>query len=112
MVMFSFLHIPLFLTLLAFLSSRFLIAFQVLEKLDHDPACFTQGLLYHGKYLYESCGLNRESMVKKIDYSTGKVIAKRVLDDEIFAEGNVMFNLLKTFVFKHTNLLLFSVLQI
>jgi len=61
--------------------------FQVLEKLDHDAECFTQGLLYQGKYLYESCGLNRESIVKKIDYTTGKVIAKRKLDDDIFAEG-------------------------
>lgn len=74
------------------LCADFSTSFQVIKKLDHDNSCFTQGLLYHGQYLYESCGLNRESVVKKIDHTTGKVIAERILSDDIFAEGNLMLS--------------------
>jgi glutaminyl-peptide cyclotransferase len=63
-------------------------SFEIEKRVDHDKNCFTQGLVYHNNYLYESCGLNRESMVKKID-ETGTVIATLKLDNEVFAEGNL-----------------------
>ena len=46
-----------------------------------------QGLVYHGDFLYESCGLNRRSIVKKIDQTTNKVMATYKFTDDIFAEG-------------------------
>lgn len=58
----------------------------ILRTLPHDPASFTQGLLYYDGYLYESTGLYSASTLQKIDAMAGKVAQKIPLPG-VFAEG-------------------------
>ena len=53
----------------------------------HDTSSYTQGLEFHGGYLYESDGLTGESSIRKTDPATGKVLQMTKVRDELFAEG-------------------------
>jgi glutamine cyclotransferase len=46
----------------------------VIGDYPHDPAAFTQGLLYHGGYLYEGTGLRGLSSVRRVSLQTGSVV--------------------------------------
>ncbi len=59
----------------------------IINIFPHDPESFTQGLVYHQDYLYESTGLNGKSYLKKIEIKSGKVIKKVKLSDKYFGEG-------------------------
>lgn len=59
---------------------------KILNTLPHHSASFTQGLLYHDGYLYESTGLYGASTLQKIDAATGDVL-KTVPVPGVFAEG-------------------------
>ena len=61
--------------------------FVVLNKYDHDPSAFTQGLVMHDGYLWESTGRYGESTMRKTDLKTGEVLASLSLDDKMFGEG-------------------------
>lgn len=61
--------------------------YQVIRSYPHDPAAFTQGLLYVDGHLYESTGLNRRSSIRMIDLSTGRVLQKYNLPADQFGEG-------------------------
>jgi glutamine cyclotransferase len=65
--------------------------YQVMGKYPHDPQAFTQGLIYHGGYLYESTGLQEKSSLRKVELSTGKVLKKVDLDTKYFGEGLTIF---------------------
>jgi len=56
-------------------------------KTPHDPKAFTQGLQWHGGFLYEGTGLYGESTLRKVDASTGKVLKQHSLDRKYFGEG-------------------------
>ncbi|MEN6373670.1 MAG: glutaminyl-peptide cyclotransferase [Smithella sp.] len=60
---------------------------KVINIFPHDPESFTQGLVYHRGYLYESTGLNGKSALKKIELNSGKVIKRVELGKEYFGEG-------------------------
>lgn len=62
-------------------------AVSVLAKYPHDPASFTQGLLYADGVLYESAGLYRQSTLRKLELETGAVLLEERLDEQYFAEG-------------------------
>jgi glutaminyl-peptide cyclotransferase len=47
---------------------------EVLNTYPHDPNAFTQGLLWHEGFLYESTGQEGESSVRKVDVTTGEVV--------------------------------------
>ncbi len=47
---------------------------EVLAAYPHDPAAFTQGLLWHGGYLYESIGRYGHSALRQVDLESGEVI--------------------------------------
>lgn len=53
----------------------------------HDPDCYTQGLEFSGKRLFESGGLYGESTVREVDPATGAVLRKRPMAKYVFAEG-------------------------
>jgi len=57
------------------------------EPLPHDPQAFTQGLLVHDSFFYESTGLVGKSDLRKVEMLTGKVLAQSPLDPQFFAEG-------------------------
>ncbi|HDP94340.1 MAG TPA: glutaminyl-peptide cyclotransferase [Candidatus Aminicenantes bacterium] len=61
--------------------------FKVILTLPHDPQAFTQGLLYHDDHLYESTGQYGRSELRKVEWSTGKVVQAYSLANNLFAEG-------------------------
>ncbi|KAF3432934.1 hypothetical protein FNV43_RR24036 [Rhamnella rubrinervis] len=61
---------------------------EVVNEFPHDPAAFTQGLLYDGNgILFESTGLYGQSSVRKVALRTGKVEVLQKMDDSDFGEG-------------------------
>ncbi len=60
---------------------------RVVSHFNHDTRAFTQGLVYHDGYLYESTGLYGESGLFKKEISTGKIIKAIRLDPNYFGEG-------------------------
>ena len=65
---------------------------KVVNKFPHDPNAYTQGLLYHKGYLYESTGLVGSSSLRKVELKTGKVVKQIDVSGGIFAEGIEIFN--------------------
>lgn len=63
------------------------LAAQSVAVLPHDPAAFTQGLLFHDGVFYESTGLYGQSSLRRVDPASGRVLAKRTLPAKVFAEG-------------------------
>ncbi len=61
--------------------------YRIVNEYPHDPYAYTQGLTYHGGYLYEGTGLNRESTLRKVDIETGDVVKIHHLDNQYFGEG-------------------------
>ena len=61
--------------------------YEVVREYPHDPAAFTQGLLYRDGYLFESTGLHGESSLRKVELDTGRVVQTRDIDSDYFAEG-------------------------
>lgn len=66
--------------------------YEIVNKYKHDSEAFTQGLVYHDGFLYESTGHEGESTLRKVELESGKVLQKYDLADEIFAEGMTIFN--------------------
>ncbi len=61
--------------------------YEVVNRYPHDPAAFTQGLLYDGGVLYEGTGLNGESGLRRVELETGRVLDRRDIGPEFFGEG-------------------------
>ncbi|GAB7081992.1 glutaminyl-peptide cyclotransferase [Megalodesulfovibrio paquesii] len=60
---------------------------EILASFPHDPEAFTQGLLFHDGIFYESTGLYGRSRLRKVEPSSGRVLAERSLEHRYFAEG-------------------------
>jgi len=60
---------------------------EVLARYPHDPEAFTQGLLWHDGHLYESTGQVGQSQIRKVDPTTGDVLAARDIPADQFGEG-------------------------
>jgi glutaminyl-peptide cyclotransferase len=63
----------------------------VVQKYPHDPKAFTEGLLYHDGFLYESTGRNGQSNIRKVVLRTGAVVQEKALDPGYFGEGIVVW---------------------
>jgi len=63
------------------------LTYSKLQTFTHDPDAYTQGLIFHEGFLYESTGTKGESTLRKVDISTGKVVRQLELGDEYFGEG-------------------------
>ena len=61
--------------------------YRVVHEYPHDPNAFTQGLFFHGGFLYESTGLRGESTLRRVDLETGEVLEQRGLLPRFFGEG-------------------------
>ena len=66
--------------------------FRVVNTYPHDPAAYTQGLLYRDGFLFESTGLNGQSTLRKVKLETGEVLQQHRLGKEFFAEGLAEWN--------------------
>lgn len=53
----------------------------------HDPAAFTQGLLWHGGRLFESTGQFGASSLREVEIESGRVLRSVMLPPEEFGEG-------------------------
>jgi glutaminyl-peptide cyclotransferase len=62
-------------------------AARIVHIYPHDSSAFTQGLLYHQGFFYESTGLNGRSSVRKVVPETGEVVQMFDLPGEYFGEG-------------------------
>lgn len=60
---------------------------EILEVYPHDASAYTQGLLLHEGYFYESTGLRGQSTLRKVEPETGEVLQQIPIDDIYFAEG-------------------------
>lgn len=61
--------------------------YDIVKVYRHDPRAFTQGLLFHNGFLYESTGQYGASTLRKVEIETGKVLQKYDVPREFFAEG-------------------------
>ncbi len=69
--------------------------YRIVNVFPHDPAAFTQGLVYHGGFLYESTGggvqlTSRPSVpssLRKVEIETGRVLREHTLEPRFFGEG-------------------------
>lgn len=63
------------------------LALEVVETRPHDPAAFTQGLLWHDGRVYESTGQYGASTLREVDAETGAVLRSAPVPEAYFAEG-------------------------
>ncbi len=60
---------------------------RIVASYPHDPAAFTQGLVWHQGRLLESTGLYGESSVRRVDLASGQVEHEVALPGHLFGEG-------------------------
>jgi glutaminyl-peptide cyclotransferase len=63
--------------------------YQVVGNYSHDAACYTQGLVIHGGFIYESCGQYGRSTLRKYDKVTRNELLRYEFDKKVFVEGIV-----------------------
>ncbi len=66
--------------------------YAIIRAYPHDPAAFTQGLVYADGVLYESTGLYGRSSLRRVALETGEVLQQRDLPAEYFGEGLALFD--------------------
>ncbi len=62
-------------------------SYAVVHTWPHDPAAFTQGLVFLDGDFLESTGLNGASTLREVELETGRVLRKVSVPPEYFAEG-------------------------
>jgi glutaminyl-peptide cyclotransferase len=62
-------------------------SFEVTGRFPHDPAAYTQGLVWANGVLFESTGLYGQSQLRRVDLRSGRVLASRALAANRFGEG-------------------------
>ena len=60
---------------------------EILATYPHDTGAFTQGLLYHDGFLYESTGRYGHSRLRQVEPESGGVVRETRLSHTLFAEG-------------------------
>lgn len=60
---------------------------EVIHSYPHDRSGFTQGLLWHDGFLWESTGQYGVSELRKVELDTGKVVQRAPVGPGYFAEG-------------------------
>jgi glutaminyl-peptide cyclotransferase len=63
----------------------------IVKSYPHDPQAFTEGLLFHQGFLYESTGQEGQSDIRKVELETGRVVLQRKIDKKYFGEGIVIW---------------------
>ncbi len=60
---------------------------EVVQAFPHDPAAFTQGLIWSDGALYEGTGQYGKSSLRRVDLQSGRVELAVPTDPKIFGEG-------------------------
>jgi len=63
------------------------IQYEIAATFSHDPTAYTQGLLFHEGFLFESTGRWGSSALRKVDAQSGEVVATTTVDSVYFGEG-------------------------
>jgi glutaminyl-peptide cyclotransferase len=66
--------------------------YEIVNTFKHDPKAFTQGLVFHNGFFYESTGEYGDSSLRKVEIESGKVLQKKDLSEDYFAEGMTIMN--------------------
>lgn len=61
--------------------------YKKLKTYEHDSKAYTQGLIWHNGFLYESTGLKGYSTLRKVDLKTGAILQNHTIQDDYFCEG-------------------------
>lgn len=67
-------------------------SYRTVAVYPHDPAAFTQGLVYAQGVLYESTGRYGATTLRKVDLESSEVLQIRTLPDLYFGEGLTLFD--------------------
>lgn len=67
-------------------------AARILASYPHDTGAFTEGLLIDHGTLYESTGREGQSDIRRVDLTTGRVLARVALPPALFGEGIVAWH--------------------
>jgi len=67
-----------------------LYGYRVINKFPHDQTAYTQGLIYHNNYFYESTGVEGRSTLRKVEPRTGEPVKVHNVESKFFAEGLTM----------------------
>jgi len=67
-------------------------SFEVTAQFPHDPAAYTQGLVWSDGVLFESTGQYGVSQIRRVDLRSGRVLASRPLSADRFGEGLALVN--------------------
>ncbi len=59
----------------------------IVARYPHDTKAFTEGLLWHDGALYESTGQEGASDVRRVDLTSGKILARATIPPAQFGEG-------------------------
>ena len=60
---------------------------KIISTIPHDENSYTQGLIFHNGFIYESTGQYGESTLRKIDPQNGKILQKINIPSSFFTEG-------------------------
>lgn len=63
--------------------------YEIINSYPHDPAAYTQGLIWLDGHLYESTGRRGQSSLRKVDLTTGTVLQRQEMEARYFGEGIV-----------------------
>ncbi len=66
--------------------------YEIVKTYKHDDNAFTQGLVVHNGFFYESTGQYGESSLRKVEIETGKILQKKDIARDYFAEGMTILN--------------------
>ena len=67
-------------------------SYEIVNAFKHDSKAFTQGLVFHNGFLYESTGQKGDSTVRKVEINSGRVLQNHDLSNNYFAEGMTILN--------------------
>jgi len=62
---------------------------RIVATFPHDPTAFTEGLIYLDGRLFESTGLEGQSVVREVRLEDGKVLREAEIESRYFGEGIV-----------------------
>lgn len=65
---------------------------KIIQTYPHQKTSYTQGLEFHNGQLFEGTGLTGQSILAKVNLTSGEFIQKQDLPDNIFGEGITIFN--------------------
>lgn len=64
---------------------------KIINTFPHDTKSYTQGLFFEDGILYEGTGQYGQSVLRKTDFETGKILAELSLPAQYFGEGITAF---------------------